>query len=52
MDTDIIYRTEDGKANKKGKTRNSNVLAIYTSLLEFEGNGKKKQIKKLQIIIF
>lgn len=45
MDTGIIC-TEDGKANRKGKTWNSNVLAINASLPEFEGNEKKKQIKK------
>lgn len=45
MDTDIICR-EDGKANRKGKTWNRNVLVINASLPEFEGNEKKKQIKK------
>lgn len=40
-DTDVIC-TEDGKANRKGKTWNSNVLAINASLSEFEGNEKKK----------
>lgn len=41
-----IICTEDGKANKKGKTRNSNILAINASLPAFEGNEKKMQIKK------
>lgn len=45
MDTDIICR-EDGKANRKGKTWNRNVLVINANLPEFEGNEKKKQIKK------
>lgn len=45
MDTDIIC-TEDGKANRTGKTWNSNALAINASLRESEGNEKKKQIKK------
>lgn len=53
MDTDVIC-TEDGKANRKGKTWNSNVLAINASLREFEGNERKKQIKKkkVQITLF
>ena len=41
METDIIC-TEDGKASRKGKTRNSKVLAINASLPQSEGNEKKK----------